>query len=175
MPAMSDAPLRNHEWFWDAGDDHKIYPLKSLIKMYYGSVGHNSTLIVGLTPDNRGLMPDADAKRCREWGDAIKNIFSNCTAQTKGRGNLVSINMDKPVGFDHIVLQEEISKGERVREYVVEALQAGVWVKVVDGTCIGHKRIVRLLKPVTASAVRLRITDSIAPPIIKDFALYDAP
>ncbi|MEN8128550.1 MAG: alpha-L-fucosidase, partial [Planctomycetota bacterium] len=74
-PAMSDAPLRSHEWFWDEGDDSKIKPLKKLVNMYYGSVGRNSALIVGLTPDKRGLMPDADVNRCREFGQAIKKNF----------------------------------------------------------------------------------------------------
>ena len=51
MPAMSDAPLRGyngrHEWFWEPGDEAHVYPLENLMDIYYGSVGHNSTLIMG--------------------------------------------------------------------------------------------------------------------------------
>lgn len=64
MPAMADAPLRGyggrHEWFWEPGDEKHIYPLKDLVDIYYKSVGRNATLILGLTPDNRGLLPNED-------------------------------------------------------------------------------------------------------------------
>ena len=70
MPAMSDAPLRGyngrHEWFWEPGDEDHIEPLERLMDMYGQSVGRNSTLIIGLTPDPNGLLPDPG---CFEaWG-----------------------------------------------------------------------------------------------------------
>ena len=175
MPAMSDAPLRNHEWFWDAGDDQKIRPLEALIDMYYNSVGHNSTLIVGLVPDNRGLVPEPDRKRCRGWGDAIRRIFSHCVGEASGEGAVVGLSWPKPVTFNHIVLQEDIREGERVRSYVVETRQGDRWRTIASGTCIGHKRIQRLDAPVTAGEVRLRIPEAIATPKIRKMALYLAP
>ena len=175
MPAMSDAPLRNHEWFWDKGDEKKLYPLWSLMNMYYNSVGHNSTLIIGLTPDNRGLMPEPDAKRCREWGDAIRRIFSNCVGFTGGQGDEVGLVLPEPAVFDHIVLQEDIREGERVRAYFVEARQGDTWHTIASGTCIGHKRIHRLDTPVRASEIRLRIEKATATPKICKLALYLAP
>ncbi len=33
------------------------------IEMYYNSVGHNTSLILGLTPNPEGLMPEHDVKR----------------------------------------------------------------------------------------------------------------
>lgn len=81
MPAMSDAPLRGyngrHEWFWEPGDEAHIYPLENLMDMYNNSVGHNSTLIMGVTPDPRGLIPAPDVKRLKEWGDEIKRVLEN--------------------------------------------------------------------------------------------------
>ena len=135
----------------DKGDEAKLYPLESLIHMYYKSVGHNSTLIVGLTPDNRGVIPEPDAQRCKEWGDAIQRIFSNCVGQTSGQGAEIEHTWPKPVCFDHIVLQEDIREGERVRAYVVEAKQDDQWCKIASGSCIGHKRIQRLDTPVTTT------------------------
>ena len=64
LPAMSDAPLRgyngSHEWFWKPDDEAHIFPPENLMDMYYQSVGHNSTLIMGLTPDSHGLLPEQD-------------------------------------------------------------------------------------------------------------------
>jgi alpha-L-fucosidase len=173
MPAMSDAPLRNHEWFWDKGDEGKIYPLQSLIDMYYQSVGHNSTLIIGLAPDNRGLVPEADARRCAEFGDAIRRIFKNCQGATEGHGPVLELQLDAPKRFDHIVLQENIREGERVREYVVEAKMDGAWKPIATGTCIGHKRIHRLDGPVTSGHLRLKINAATATPLIRRLAIYD--
>ena len=93
VPAMADAPLRGyngrHEWFWEPGDEKHIYPLQELMEMYYKSVGRNATLIVGLTPDNRGLLPDADVQRLKEWGDEIKKRFENPLASTTGTGKII--------------------------------------------------------------------------------------
>ena len=175
MPAMSDAPLRNHEWFWDKGDEKKISPLKRLVNMYYKSAGHNSTLILGLTPDNRGLMPDADVKRCKEFGDAIKRIFSAKIAATTGEGDQVLLEIQKGKSFDHIILQEDIIHGERVREFNVEILNDGKWNQISAVTCIGHKLIIKLDKPVSGEKLRLNITKSIEKPLIKNFAIYLQP
>lgn len=39
VPAMADTPLRGmngrHEWFWEPDDDGNIYPVDSLMNMYY--------------------------------------------------------------------------------------------------------------------------------------------
>ena len=40
--------------------------------MYHGSVGRNSTLILGVTPDDRGLLPDVDVARLKEFGEEIQ-------------------------------------------------------------------------------------------------------
>ncbi len=172
-PAMSDAPLRNHEWFWEPGDDHKIYPLSSLVNMYYKSVGRNSTLILGLTPDVRGLIPEADVNRCRQFGRAIRSIFSNQLAKTTGNGNIVELNLPANSSFDHIIIQEGITQGERVRDFKLEYLKDGRWNQLTIGTCIGHKRIIKIA-PVTADKLRLTVSKSIAEPIIKNLAVYKA-
>lgn len=173
MPAMSDAPLRNHEWFFEPDDDRKIYPLSSLLNMYYKSVGRNSTLILGLTPDTRGLIPEADVARCRELGKVIQNIYSNQIAHTSGKGNTLELTIPNNSTFDHIVLQEDIIRGELVRQFKIEYLSDGKWNELNTGSCIGHKRIIKV-KPTSTQKLRLTINDSIAEPIIKTFAIYDS-
>ncbi len=174
-PAMSDAPLRNHEWFWEKGDEHKVRPLNNLLNMYYNSVGHNSTLIIGLAPDRRGLIEDVDVKRCQEFGKAIRKIFSNKIAETSGRGNTLNLTLPENVSFNLLVLKEYIKYGERVRQFKIEYLSDGKWVQLNTGSCIGHKLIIRLKKPVIADKLCLTISKSIAEPIIKTFAVYDVP
>jgi len=172
-PAMADAPLRNHEWFWEPDDEHKLYSAGSLVDMYYKSVGRNATLILGAVPDDRGLIPDPDFNRMAEFGRDIRRRFSRPVAKTTGMGMTVELELGTPAGFDHVVIAEDIARGERVREYEVDALTAGnEWRKVCEGTSIGHKRI-QNFDPVEAARVRIRITKSTDVPIIREFAAYD--
>ena len=176
MPAMSDAPLRGyngrHEWFWEPGDDEHVFPLKNLMNMYMGSVGRNSTLILGVTPDNRGLLPDVDVKRLQEFGTEIKRRFGKPLASSKGEGNKLLIKLNKPQKINCISLSEDISKGERVREYLVEGKVNGKWMTIASGSCVGHKRIEEI-RPVQVSALRLKVIQSIGKPLISDFSVYD--
>ncbi|MBD3628461.1 alpha-L-fucosidase [Cyclobacterium sp.] len=174
MPAMSDAPLRGHgghDWFWEPNREHIIYPLENLVKMYYNSVGHNSTLILGVTPNADGLMPEPDVKRLKEFGDEIERRFSSPLARISGRGKNISLNLEKSQAIDHIVLQEDISKGELVREFILEAEINGKWAEVYRGSSIGHKHIVTI-DPVHTDKIRFVARSSKGEPRLKSLSVY---
>ncbi|MCF6331834.1 MAG: alpha-L-fucosidase [Draconibacterium sp.] len=177
MPAMSDAPLRGyngrHEWFWEPGDEAHIFLIENLVKMYYNSVGHNSTLILGLTPNADGLMPEPDVKRLKEFGNEINRLFTNPIATTSGNGKKIILKLKEKQKVNQLVLLEEIALGERVREFVVEGKTANGWKKLSEGSCIGHKYIARF-DEVEVSSFRLMIKKSVAEPVIKEFAIYNS-
>jgi alpha-L-fucosidase len=176
MPAMSDAPLRGHkgghDWFWNPNEDHHVNPLDKMMNMYYGSVGHNSTLILGITPDNRGLIPNADVAMLKAWGDSIKKVFKTPVASLNPQQKDYTINIPQQKSFSKIVIQENIQEGERVRAFAIEANINGEWKIIKEGTCIGHKYIGLLDTPIKATAVRLIIKEATSAPMIKTFALY---
>ena len=174
MPAMSDAPLRGHgghDWFWEPDRKHTIYPVEDLVEMYYKSVGRNSTLILGVTPNSAGLLPEADAERIKAWGREIKHRFENPIAQTSGKGSeyMIELESDKPL--NHVVIQEDIAHGERIRNYTVEGMVNGRWQEICTGSCIGHKRIEQF-QTQNCSAVKLIINESVKLPIIKNFSFF---
>ena len=175
MPAMSDAPLRGyngrHEWFWEPGDEAHVFPLKNLMKMYMESVGHNSSLILGITPDNRGLIPEVDAQRLKEFGNEINRRFGKPLAATQGEGKKLKLKLDAPTEINAIVVSEDITKGERVRNYCVEGKVNGKWTVLSEGTCIGHKHIVEI-NPVKVSSLRLIVKEAVDQPILSDFSVY---
>lgn len=175
LPAMSDAPLRGyngrHEWFWEPGDENHIYPLENLMDMYYKSVGRNSTLIIGLTPNPDGLLPGPDVQRLHEWGKEIKTRFSNLVASNSGAGDGIEIKLNSSYNLNHIVIQEDIRNGERIREFVVEIRANGVWKNIFKGSSVGHKLIIPI-ESVRTNGCRIIITRSIDKPNIKSFQLF---
>ena len=182
MPAMSDAPLRGyngrHEWFWEPGDEAHIYPVEDLMNMYEKSVGRNSTLIMGLTPNPDGLMPEPDVVRLREWGAAIKARYGQPLMTTEGNKREIELRLDEPTVIDRVIIQEEIKRGERIRSYRIDIRDRGKWQEVATGTAVGHKRI-QTFAPVRARRVRLVITEADDELQIKRFAVFktqnDAP
>ncbi len=176
MPAMSDAPLRGsnggHDWFWNPNEDHHVSSLSTLMNMYYQSVGHNSTLIIGLTPDNRGLIPDADVSRLKEWGDTIRSTFKQPIATWNSKNDEFIINIPEGKSFSKIVLKENIAQGERIRSFTIEAKESTHWNTIMEGSCIGHTFIKVLEKPISAKSIRLQITQSNGKPMLDSFSLY---
>ena len=174
MPAMSDAPLRGsggHDWFWEPDRAHTIYPLDKLVEMYYHSVGHNTTLILGVTPNPDGLIPASDAERLKEFGGEIRQRFSNPVASTSGTGRQVKLEFHQEQTVNQIVLMEDIAQGERVRKFVVEGKTKKGWQIIFEGSCIGHKFIHRF-EDKSVSALRLQIQEQVGESLIKAFLAY---
>ncbi len=176
-PAMVDIPLRGangiHNWFWAPGQDSGVYSPEALVEMYYQSVGRNSNFIIGAVVDTNGLVPEADCRSLKAFGKKINRIFLNPVAETHGKGMKVELKLPDNSQINHIVIQEDIRKGERVREYSLEAHTDGEWQKLAKGSSIGHKRI-HNLATFSADKIRLTITEAIAKPRIKKLALYYA-
>jgi alpha-L-fucosidase len=174
IPAMSDAPLRGnggHDWFWEPDREHIIYPLEKLVEMYHHSVGHNTTLILGVTPGPEGLLPEPDVQRLKEFGNEIRRRFSHPIASTAGSGHKIILKLDGVQAVNQIVLMEDIEYGERVREFEVQGKTNRGWKELCKGSCIGHKYIARF-EDVEVSKLRLLITRSIAEPRIKEISAY---
>lgn len=170
-PGMVDTVLRDHHWFWYANTEHTIQPLERLVKFYYESVGRNCNLVLGLTPDPTGLLPTPDCQRCAEFGAEIRRRFDHPIAKTQGTGRQITIELLPTQPVDQIVVMEEISHGERVRAYRVEGQRLGQpWQLLREGISIGHKRI-QQFPAVELSAIRLVVTESVAEPLIREFAV----
>jgi len=69
------------------------------------------------------------------------------------------------------VLSEAIEYGHRIRRFAVEALVDGRWITLADKACVGYCRA-EYFPAVTAEAVRLRLTDCAATPLLRRFSLY---
>lgn len=160
-----------HYWFWNSKPERKLRSLDELLDCYYGSVGHGAVLLLNQTPDTTGRIPSGDARRAAEFGAEIRRRFETSIAETSGQGNVVELTLSGPTAIDTAVVMEQITAGERVREYVLEGLAGGEWKELGRGTAIGHKKIDRF-PPATVTKVRLRCVASAAEPLIRKLAVY---
>jgi alpha-L-fucosidase len=135
-------------------------------------VGHNTTLILGVTPGPDGRMPEPDVKRLKEFGNEIKRRFSNPVASASGAGEKITLKLPKKQGINQVVLMEDIAKGERVREFVLEGKTKKGWQLIFKGSCIGHKFIHRF-DEMEVTEVRLLVTESKGEPAILDFSVFN--
>ncbi|HVP12505.1 MAG TPA: alpha-L-fucosidase [Phycisphaerae bacterium] len=170
LPLECDARMRN-TWFWNTKNADTLKTVEQLMDMYYRSVGQGAVLLLNHTPDTTGRIPEADVKRGAEFAAEVQRRFGQSIAETTGGGNLVELPLPSPGLIDHVITMEDIAQGERVREYVIEALAGGEWKPLCRGTAIGHKKIDRF-SPVEAAKVRLRVTVAAGTPQIRRFAAY---
>ena len=86
----------------------------------------------------------------------------------------VTLDFGKTVRFDHVVIQEHIALGQRVRRFKVEAEKGrDRWEPLAEGTSVGWKRIVRFAP---SKSRRLRVSFvADACPVISEIAVYAGP
>ena len=174
-PGEADFPLREHAfqggWFWREDEEHTIRSVDDLIERYIQSVGRNTNMLLGIVIDDRGLIPEADVKRLAEFGSELNRQFLKPLGSTKGKGNEFSIEFKSPQTVNYVVIKEDISKGEKVREYELYGKEGETWQLVSKGSCVGHKRI----EPVGSrnfSGVKLKIVKSQDQPVIKELICF---
>lgn len=175
-PGEADFTLRHNSsfqggWFWTKNQDNRIFTLDELMKKYCNSVGRNTNMLLGIVIDDRGLVPDADVQRLKEFGQRIRKEFSTPLASANGSGRQVELVVNSPQPIRYIRIREDISKGERVLKYRVEALQDGNWTTVHEGRSIGNNRIIPAPLP-GIETIRLIITEQKDTVYIKELAVF---
>jgi alpha-L-fucosidase len=172
MPCEVDVSIRRPDWFWSTTNENKVLTEEQLLSIYYRSVGRGAQLLLNIPANRTGLLSDKDCGVAREFGAEIKRRFGQPIASTMGNGTSLVLALDKPTPIDTIVLQEDTSKGERVRAYRVEGRADGVWKTIGEGSAIGHKHI-EPVTPIAVDSVRLIVTKYIDTPAIRTLAVFN--
>lgn len=172
-PLECDTPLYNHFWFWSPNGERHRKSLNELMDIYYKSVGHGAVLLLNSTPDTNGLIPEADMKLYAAFGKEIARRFDHPVAAVEDRrGDSVEITLAKPAIINTAIEMEDYRQGERIRKYVVEGFNDGTWNELCAGTAVGRKKI-DAFPSARVSRVRLRVTGSVAEPLIRSFAVFN--
>lgn len=107
-------------------------------------------------PARRACDGDPTTFWAPEEGDATRTLF---------------VPLDRPRWIERVVLSEPIELGQRIVRFTLEARVDGSWREVASGTTVGRKRIVEF-SPAPANAVRLRIDDALARPLVAAVAVH---
>jgi alpha-L-fucosidase len=168
LPVEVDVSIRRPNWFWSTKNANKVLTKDQLMSIYYRSVGRGAQLLLNLPADRDGLVDAPDVASAKAFGLEVRRRFETPV----GVANGMSVTWAKPVRVDTVVLEEEISGGERVRAYRLEGLVAGKWKAVGEGVSVGHKRIQPIVPQVLAG-VRMVATSSVGEVRLRSIAAFD--
>lgn len=168
-PAECDVSIRPG-WFHHAAQDAQVKSLAALMDIYFSSVGRNCVLLLNVPPDRRGLIAEADARRVKEFGQSVSALYQAKIVEAPA-GSVGEFGGEKR--FNLVSVAEDIARGERVRQYAVEARTTNGWSKVAGGTTVGQRQLHRIA-PITASAVRLTVERSEGSPFV-GVSVFEAP
>lgn len=177
-PSEVDVSIRPG-WFYHKEEDNKVKSLKHLADIYFQSVGYNSVLLLNIPPDRRGLIHEADVQRLHEFAAYRKQVFAdNYVKKGKKYWNTASGNekiyqLKSGSEINVVMLQEDITKGQRIEAFTVEALTDNSWKEVAKGTTVGYKRLLRF-PTIKADQLRIKILNSRLNANISQVAAYYA-
>ncbi len=141
------------------------------MEIYHKTAGRGAQPLLGIAPDDRGLLPEVDVKRLEEFGAEVRRLYAKPLA-TAPAANPASVALPGPRRVDRVVLQEDLAHGQMVRRFRVEARAGERRVEVSRGTTIGHKRVL-VFEPVNATAVRVEVEAALGPVRLKPMAAYN--
>ncbi len=173
LPAECDCRMRLQNWFFEEADTHTVKSVDELMGLYYLSVGRGCNLLLNIGPDRHGLLPEPDATRLLEFGAEIRRRFSHPVATLddfERTDTTWSFAASQRLLVDHLVIEEELTAGEHIRQFTIEC-EAGGRILLAQGANVGHKAIVRF-PAVPLGTLRLRIDKADGPVNLRALSLY---
>ena len=155
IPAETNTSIRPG-WFYHASQDDQVKSPEQLLEYWFHSAGRNTSILLNLPPDRRGLIHETDARNVRLWEEMLQKIFARNLAEGAavsaprgihpdcGGENLLLAAEDKfyassellpritfafesPVTFDCFRLDEVIELGHRVHGFALDVLTEDGW------------------------------------------------
>lgn len=198
MPSETDVSIRPG-WYYHQSEDHKLKSLTQMVDIYYESVGRNSLLLLNIPPNKEGLVHPVDSLRLVDWYKQYSQELSNNLIGDKtsifvdgkkidnnplidgemdsyielNSGSTIEVLFPREIKFNRIMLAENISNGQSVKRFTVEALVDKKWRTIDEQTTIGYKRILRYPE-IRAKAIRVKLNDSHTKIELSAFELFNA-
>ncbi|MCY3410020.1 MAG: alpha-L-fucosidase [Candidatus Heimdallarchaeota archaeon] len=164
----ADFPIRPFQWFYQERSLRGILPfptplfsINSLLNKYMNTVGLGANMLLGIGPDRSGRITDKDAEHMRLFGKKLKNMFAeervilDCSPQSNR-----CICEFESSEVSRIVLQEDLSRGQRIHAYNLFYWKENTWIQIPatrKRLTIGHKRIEVLPKRIITSKIKFEV------------------
>lgn len=151
--------------FYRSQHDQQVKTANQLVDIYYNSVGSNSSLLLHIPPDKRGLLHENDVMQLRKFAAHINTVFNenlitnNIPHHNLKEGSQTTYQLNEKEYVNVFMIQEDISRGQRIESFKLEAYINDRWECVANGTTIGHKRLIRFPQ-VETDKFRLTINKS---------------
>lgn len=163
-PSEVDVSIRPG-WFYHSSEDTKVKSLRHLADIYFQSAGYNSSLLLNIPPDRRGRIHYADSLRLQELAGYLGKTFAEDYASGgtalwqagSGEERVYKLKPDSRINV--VMLQEDISRGQRIGRFAVDVCTEKGWQTLAEGTTVGYKRLLRVPE-VKASALRIRLLET---------------
>ncbi|MCJ0874345.1 alpha-L-fucosidase [Streptomyces sp. AP-93] len=155
LPPECDVPLRA-DWFWQPGNHATLKSREELLEIWYSSVGLGAGLLLGVPPDRRGLVDEADRARLLEFTGELERRLGDphsSVLTVTARGSDLVADFGRPVRVDHVELREDLTRGQRVDGHEV-------WADgrlIASGRTVGVRRVHRV-EPLTVRELRIRLS-----------------
>eukprot|EP01121_Diplochlamys_sp_Union-15-3_P020175 TRINITY_DN77_c0_g1_i2.p1 TRINITY_DN77_c0_g1~~TRINITY_DN77_c0_g1_i2.p1 ORF type:complete len:443 (+),score=77.55 TRINITY_DN77_c0_g1_i2:138-1331(+) len=163
-PPECDMTMQRYDtWFYNA--EVGIHTMAELLSIYHDSVGHNCNMLIDFAPQPNGLLPVDAVQRYKEFGDYIRNCYGKPLNSVSGTGATLILEFTSATTVNRVALQEDQSRGQRVRTYQVEGYVSD-WVVLSSGSSIGNKKIDLFAHEITVTKLRFTAQSFVDTPII---------
>lgn len=102
LPAEVDVSIRPG-WYYHKSEDHKVRSVKTLVDIYYNSIGRNASFLLNFPVDARGLIHEKDVEHLMKMVTVINkdfetNIASDVSVEASNvRGNSTEFNAEQTI------------------------------------------------------------------------------
>ena len=150
LPAECDACMVRNDsenfWFYSETFKDCLRTKEEIIGMYYYSIGRGANLLINIGPDRKGHLQASNVEILQYMHDEMNRRFSECSLKPEKiekTENEYRISFDRAYLFDQLMLKEDLSDGQKIREFTVyvSPYQTPGRLAVYKGCTVGHKLI----------------------------------
>ena len=200
-PSETDTSIRPG-WFYHENENGKVRSVDTLLDIWYRTVGGNSTLLLNIPPDRRGLFHETDVQRLREMGEYIKRTFAVNLAEDAiiladrddgyhtaeflrednydgyykpfdGENQVeLTVKLKEAKSVSHVVIKEHIPMSQRIEGFTIEVKREDGSYREVFSATTVGYKRIAKFNAVLTDELRIRITDSRVCPILSFIGIY---
>jgi alpha-L-fucosidase len=204
VPAEVDVSIRPG-WFYHKNQDSLVRSPENLMELYYSSVGRNSSLLLNVPPDRKGVLHENDVRSLLAFRQLLKKEFETDLAKGKpvastsvrGKGYEAS-NVNDGKAETYWTTGDSQTSGEFIvnlgaetevnRVILQEYIKLGQRVQEFKVTAFSNgdwkpiiegttigHKIIRKFPVIKTSKIKITISRSKACPLISNMELYRSP